>query len=149
MRALRTGNLIIAFIATTGPIAHALELISKLTLDGPLWLEVQQNLYRGWGGVFGPVEIAALLSTIALLSATWRDRTKRRGYLIAAVCYAAMIGVFFVFNQPVNVAVTTWTPTTLPAQWGDYRLRWEIGHALAAILSLLAFVILLRQRGRR
>jgi len=50
IRPLRTANLIIAFIVTTGPIAHVLEMISKLTLDGPLWLEIQQHLYRGWGG---------------------------------------------------------------------------------------------------
>jgi len=53
MLALRTANLIIAFIATTAPIAHALEMISKLTLDGPLWLGVQQHLYRGWGRYLG------------------------------------------------------------------------------------------------
>jgi hypothetical protein len=27
--------------------AHVLELPNKLALSGPLWLEVQQNLYRG------------------------------------------------------------------------------------------------------
>ena len=52
MLALRTATLIIAFIATTAPIAHVLEMISKLTLDGPLWLGVQQHLYRGWGGIW-------------------------------------------------------------------------------------------------
>jgi len=51
MLALRTATLIIAFIATTAPIAHVLEMISKLTLDRPLWLGVQQHLYRGWGGI--------------------------------------------------------------------------------------------------
>ena len=66
MLALRSAHLIIAFIATTAPIAHALEMISKLTLDGPLWLGVQRHLYRGWGEVFGPVEIIAFLSTLAL-----------------------------------------------------------------------------------
>ena len=145
MRALRTAILIIAFIATTAPIAHVLEMISKLSLDGPLWLEIQQHLYRGWGEVFGPVEIAALLSTLTLLSVPWRDRTRRRAYLIAAVCYAAMLAVFFIFNRPVNNAVNGWTLATLPADWSDYRLRWEIGHALAALLSVFAFVTLLCQ----
>jgi hypothetical protein len=40
MFTLRTANLFIAFIATTAPIAHTLEMISKLTLDGPLWLGI-------------------------------------------------------------------------------------------------------------
>jgi hypothetical protein len=66
MLALRTATLIIDFIATTAPIAHVLEMISKLTLDRPLWLGVQQHLYRGWGEIFGPVEIVAFLSTLAL-----------------------------------------------------------------------------------
>jgi uncharacterized membrane protein YhaH (DUF805 family) len=85
------------------------------------------------------------MTTLALISATWRDRAKRHAYLIVAVCYTAMIAVFFVFNQPVNKAVDGWTPATLPPDWSDYRLRWETGHALAALLSVLAFVTLLRQ----
>src|SRR6516225_9063761 len=98
MFALRIANLVIAFIATTAPIAHALEMISKLTLDGPLWLEVQQHLYRGWGEVFGPVEIIAFLSTLALLLLTRRDRAIRHAYLIAAMSYAVMLVDFFAFN---------------------------------------------------
>jgi hypothetical protein len=148
MLALRTANLIIAFIATTAPIAHALEMISKLTLDGPLWLGIQRHLYRGWGEIFGPVEILALLSTLALLVVTWRDRSSRRAYLIATVCYAVMLADFFVFNRPVNEALPGWTPATLPADWSDYRLRWEIGHALTALFSVIAFVTLIRRRIR-
>src|SRR5262252_2617187 len=105
MLALRTANLIIAFIATTAPIAHVHEMISKLTLDGPLWLGVQQHLYRGWGEVFGPVEVIAFLSTLALLLLTWRVRSSRHAYLIAVVCYAVILADFFVFNRPVNEAL--------------------------------------------
>jgi hypothetical protein len=145
MLALRTANLIIAFIATTAPIAHTLEMISKLTLDGPLWLGVQQHLYRGWGEVFGPVEIVAFLSTLALLLLTWQDRSSRHAYLIAVVCYAVMLADFFVFNRPVNEALPSWTPETLPADWSNYRLRWEIGHALTALFSVIAFATLIHQ----
>ena len=48
MLALRTANLIIAFIATTAPIAHALEMISKLTLDGGSGSEFS-NIFIGVG----------------------------------------------------------------------------------------------------
>ena len=146
MFALRTANLIIAFIATTAPIAHTLEMISKLTLDGPLWLGIQQHLYRGWGEIFGPVEIVAFLSTLALLVVTRRHRSSRRAYLVALVCYAAMLADFFVLNRPVNEAVRDWTPVTLPSNWSDYRLRWEIGHSLTALFSVIAFVTLIRRR---
>jgi hypothetical protein len=117
MLALRTANLIIAFIATTAPIAHALEMISKLTLDGPLWLGIQQHLYRGWGEIFGPVEIVALLSTLALLVVTWRDRSSRRAYLVATVCYAVMLADFFIFNRPVNEALRSQRPPSQPRQF--------------------------------
>ena len=123
-------------------------MISKLTLDRPLWLGIQQHLYRGWGEIFGTVEIAAFLSTLALLILTWRDRSIRRwrAYLIALACYAAMLADFFIFNLPVNEALRAWTPRTLPANWSDYRLRWEIGHAFTALFSAIAFVILIRRR---
>jgi hypothetical protein len=55
-----------------------------------------------------------------------------------------MIVVFFVFNAPVNKAVRNWTPTTLPSDWPAYRLRWETGHALAAVLAVVGLVAMLR-----
>jgi hypothetical protein len=63
---LRPSNLVLAAAAVLAPMAHVLELPSKLILDGPLWVTVQQHLYRGWGPVFGgPIEVAAL-ATVAL-----------------------------------------------------------------------------------
>ena len=57
-----------------------------------------------------------------------------------------MLADFFVFNRPVNEAVRDWTPVTLPSNWSDYRLRWEIGHSLTALFSVIAFVTLIRRR---
>jgi hypothetical protein len=148
LRTLANINLVIAFIATTGPIAHVLELLPKLALDGPLWLGIQQHLYRGWGAVFGPVEILALLSSL-LLMMQFRDHPARlRVYLIASLCYALMLICFFVFNNPVNQALNGWTAATMPADWMRYRTQWEIGHALAALLSVIAFIVLIRARLR-
>jgi hypothetical protein len=145
MRTLRIINLIFAFIATTAPMAHALEMISKLKLDGALWLGIQQHLYRGWGEAFGPVEILALVTTVALLLMRWRDRHTRTACLIAALCYAAMLINFFAFNEPVNQLINGWTIDTLPANWSVYRTQWEVGHALTALFSVTAFVVLVRQ----
>ena len=139
---VRIANLILAALAATGPMAHVLELPNKLTLDGPLWLAVQQQVYRGWGLVFGPVEILALLTTLALTVVRRGSRVAFRPSLVATLAYAGMLAVFFVFNAPVNDALAGWTPATLPPDWPDYRLRWEIGHALAAGLSIIALVAL-------
>ncbi|HEY2035076.1 MAG TPA: anthrone oxygenase family protein [Rhizomicrobium sp.] len=141
---LRSVSLVLAFIATTAPAAHVLEMASKLTLDGPLWLAIQQKLYRGWGPVFGPVEIACLILAFALFIRSRADRPASNLYLLAMLCYGGMIASFFLFNDPVNAALSHWSATTLPANWSDYRLKWESGHAIAAALAIVAFMAQLR-----
>ena len=143
--ALRAINLILAVVAALAPLAHVLELRNKLALDGPLWLAVQQHLYRGWGPLLGrPVEIGALATALALLVARRRDPATRRLALVAVLAYAGMIAAFFVFNDPVNAALNGWTPGDLPSNWRAYRLRWEAGHALSAALSIVALAALTR-----
>ena len=142
---LRPSNLILAAAAVLAPMAHVLELPSKLTLDGPLWVAIQQHLYRGWGPVIGgPIEVAALATTLALLIIRRGRRETGLFTLAAALAYCGMIVTFFVFNKPVNSAVNTWTPASYPSDWQSYRARWETGHALAALLSLFALGALLR-----
>jgi hypothetical protein len=140
MRTLRRIHLVLAILATFAPVAHVLEMPNKLALDGPLWLAVQQHLYRGWGPAIGaPTEIGALL-TAGLIA--WR--TGARWALLAVGCYLGMLACFFVFNGPANAALNGWTAATLPADWSALRMRWELGHALAALLALVALAAALR-----
>lgn len=140
-------NLLFAVLATWAPLAHVLELPNKLALDGALWLAIQQQLYRGFGPLLGgPAEIGALATTLGALYARRADARPRRLSALAALAYAAMVAVFFVFNAPVNAAVNGWTASTLPGNWPQYRLRWETGHALAALLSVVALAVLIRAR---
>ena len=138
MRWLRWLALLIGFLACLAPMAHLLELPNKLRLNGPLWLAVQQNLYNGWGPVIGaPTEICGLIISLVLLAANRRRQRLALLFGLAAVFYFGMLLTFFLLNAPVNEAVNTWTPATLPADWASYRLRWETGHALAAMFALL------------
>jgi len=148
LKAIRTIALVIAFLATTAPISHLLELPSKLTLDGPLWLSIQQHLYLGWSTFYGPIQILALVVCVVLFVVSRRDPDYRNAYLVAALCYVSMILYFFLFNDWVNQTLAHWTATTLPANWSQYRLKWETGYALAALFSLIAFVTLLHARIR-
>lgn len=145
MTGLRWLNIILAFLATLAPMAHVLELPNKLALDGPAWLFVQQHLYRGWGPIVGaPTEIGALATSLLLLLPRFCGTAARGPTLFAAACYVAMLAAFFIFNAPVNAAVAVWTAATLPSDWPSYRLWWESGHALSALLSLAAFAAVLR-----
>jgi len=56
----------------------------------------------------------------------------------------AMLATFFVLNAPVNQAVNGWTSASLPNDWPAYRMRWEIGHALAALMAIIALAAVLR-----
>jgi len=147
MTGLGRANLVLAMMAAAAPLAHLLEMPNKLTLDGPLWLAVQQHLYRGWGPFIGaPAEIGALATTLALLALRRRRRATRGLTLVAALAYAGMLASFLLLNAPVNAAVNSWTAPSLPADWGDYRLRWEAGHAVAAVLSAIGLAALVRCR---
>jgi hypothetical protein len=148
MKWLRSIALMFAFLATTAPIAHVLEMPSKFALEGPLWLSVQQHLYGGWDNLFWSIQILALLCSVVLFALSKGDRENRGAYLIATVCYLAVILYFFLFNDLVNTALSQWTATTMPADWQKYRLKWETGYALAALFSLFAFVTLVRTRHR-
>jgi hypothetical protein len=154
LSALRPVNLAFAVLAALPPIAHVLEMPNKLALDAPLWLAVQQHLYRGWGPFYGgPVEIVAFATTMTLMVARRRDRAPMRLTVVAALAYVGMIVTFFLFNDPVNAALNSWTPSSIPSDWTGYRLQGEIGHALAAILSIVAIITLVRawfiERDRR
>src|SRR5262249_34173159 len=137
-------NLILAAAAVLAPMAHVLELPSKLTLDGPLWVAIQQHLYTGWGPVIGgPNQVGPPAATVGLLLLLRGRRETGLLTLAAALAYCGMIVTFFVFNNPVNSAVNTWTPASYPSDWQSYRARWETGH-VAALLSLFALGVLLR-----
>jgi hypothetical protein len=68
-----------------------------------------------------------------------RGRRGARWTLAAALCVTAGLGVWFAMVAPVNAALSGWTPETLPADWTEYRNRWEAGHAVHAVLFALGF----------
>ena len=137
---LRRLTLCVAFVACLAPMAHVLEMPNKLRLEGGLWLDVQQNLYSGWGPLIGgPTEVGGLVATLVLLVASRRRTQPALLYGIAALGYIAMLLCFFLLNAPVNAALDEWTPATLPSGWSQFRLRWELGHTLAALFAVVAF----------
>jgi hypothetical protein len=116
---------------------------AKLKLDGESWYATQ-FLYQGWGAFFGPIEALTLLVTAWWLW-TARSRTAGRGSLaMALACYVGMQLCFWTFNFPVNTAVASWTPASLPPDWSASRATWEWSHATRAVLAFVALVCLQR-----
>ncbi len=89
MKWIWLANLVLSLLAVLAPMAHVLELPNKLSLDGELWLAVQQNLYRGWGPFLGgPVEIGALATSLFLALQRRRIGAESWPMLIASLGYA-------------------------------------------------------------
>jgi Domain of unknown function (DUF1772) len=145
MKWFRWANLALGTAAAATPVAHVLERPNKLSLDKDLWLAVQQHLYRGWGPFLGgPAEIGALASSFLLAYLRRKISGSLWPTLIASAGYAGMIVVFFTMNAPVNDDVSRWTKATVPLDWTSYRMRWESGHAIAALLSVVSLAALIR-----
>ena len=116
--------------------AHLIALPNKAGLDDVTYLAVQQ-IYRGWA-LAGLVLVVALVSTgmLAFLS-----RVQRRAFLLAAVGFGSLVAsavTFFVLVFPANQATGNWT--RVPPEFPALRSQWEAGHAIAAVLVLLALI---------
>ena len=138
LRMVRFIALMSTALALGAALAHLFELANKIDLSRDEYLTVQQ-LYQGWA-LLGVVEAVSLLSVSALAVMA---RTKRRSLvwtLIAALCIAATLVVFFTVTFPANQRTGNWT--TLPANWQELRTQWEYSHATRAILYLLGFAAL-------
>jgi hypothetical protein len=53
------------------------------------------------------------------------------------------LGALFAYVYPANLAFATWTPDTMPADWPRYRASWEYGHAVRAVLGVVALCALI------
>ncbi|HEX4231116.1 MAG TPA: hypothetical protein VHZ07_20735 [Bryobacteraceae bacterium] len=137
--------MLLAIVAIAMPLAHVVELPNKLALDGALWLAVQQHLYRGWGPFFGgPVEIGALITSLLFIYIARQDLRTRLLMIAASLAYIGMIAAFFMLNRSVNEAVAIWTASTIPPYWREARMRWESGHCIAFVFSLIGAWSVLR-----
>jgi hypothetical protein len=141
---LLRANLALGVFSMLAPGTHVLETPNKLLLDADLWLAVQQHLYRGWGPFLGgPAEVSSLAASIVLAYVRRKNNAVLWAALIACIGYAGMLTAFFALNSPVTAAVSSWKSTTLPSNWTSYRLRWEVGHAIAALLSVISLAALI------
>jgi hypothetical protein len=100
---------------------------------------VVQGIYRGWA-LFGVVLLPAAAVILALTIALWRRGMAFRYALVAFVCMAATLAIFFAWTYPANVATANWT--IAPDNWAALRRQWEYAHAANAVLTFVALCAL-------
>ena len=139
LKSVRLLNLLLVALTLGMTFSHALEYPGKGSLTGADWLMLQHNIYIVFGVVGAIIEVTAIATTWIVL---WQLRGWKLARVLtlgAALCGTAAFAVWFAYVDPVNNALLTWTPKTLPTNWTFYRDQWEAGHAMNAALFALAF----------
>ena len=130
-------SLLLTALAAGVVVRHVMSRAGKITLPGPLFIAVQNTLYRSWGKKVGAVEIGAFLST---LTVTVLARGKGPIFalsLASLLCLVGMMLLWAVFINPINVRVRASTSECLPADWALLRDRWHRLHAIRAIFAII------------
>jgi hypothetical protein len=135
LNTLRYISVLFAAVGMAGGLAHLFELPHKILLSAADYLTVQE-IYRGWT-LLGIPDVGALLSAMALAVMVRSNRKIFGLTLMAALCFALGLAVFFVFTYPVNQQTFNWV--LLPDNWLQLRRQWEYSHAANAVLFFIGF----------
>jgi hypothetical protein len=138
MRILKGAALLSTFAAALPSAAHLLELPGKAGLSPATYFEVQ-SIYAGWAWFAIPVLLAVVLNAWLGTALLPRDRLAAASALSAASLTGATIAIFFTAIDPANRFTREWTSPT--AGWQNYRASWEHGHAISALLLIVALVL--------
>jgi hypothetical protein len=140
----RAGIVAVAAAALTMGLtfAHTLELPQKLGYDAAMWIRVQQSLYRYFGLVGGPVEVAAVIAAVVF---AFRARGRPGGRLAAvgAALFVVALAWWFAVVNTANAQIGGWAVDAAPSDWERWRAQWEFGHATHFALTLAGFLALL------
>lgn len=148
MRVVQFIALVLTALALVPAGAHLAALPNKIGLGEASYF-IAQSIYRGWA-LFGIVLFGALIANLALAVVLRAQRAPLAFALIAALCLAAMLAIFFAYTYPANEATANWT--MVPDNWRQLRRQWEYSHAVNAAVTFAGFcsvvmsVLLTRQR---
>jgi hypothetical protein len=124
---------------------HLMQLPARMGWDQYLWVgsTVQGGLYNLFGSIGAVIDVATVIA-LALLAYFVREhgRPGFRLALAAAILFALALVLWWVLVYPVNVELAKWVNGPVPADWTDYRSRWEWGHAIISVVELAGFAAL-------
>jgi len=136
-------SLLLTALAAGVVLGHVMSRAGKVTLPGPLFVTVQNTLYRNWRKRVGAVEIGAFLSTLVVAFLT-----RGRGAIFALslaglLCLAGILLVWAVFINPINILVRASTSESPPADWALLCDRWHRLHAIRSIFAVVGLSALI------
>ena len=129
-------SLLLTALAAGVVLGHVMSRPGKIALPGPLFITVQNTLYRNWGKWVGAVETGAFLSTLVVTFPCHGRGVIFALSLAGLLCLAVMLLVWAVSINPINVQVQASTSESFPADWASLRDRWHRLHAIRAIFAI-------------
>lgn len=131
MTILRCLAIILTALALVPAGAHLFALPNKIGMPMEAYFTVQ-SIYSGWA-LLGIVLLGALFVTLVLAVRIRHQPWAFRLALLAFLCLAANLAIFFLWTYPANQATDNWT--MIPQDWQVLRKQWELSHAVNAILT--------------
>jgi hypothetical protein len=122
-------------------LAHLLELSHRLAYDARLWAQLTSPdaLYRYFGIIGGPLEVATVVAVTVLAMTVGYQRPAGRFALAAALLHTAALGVWLGVVLPADIGSGDWSTGAVPSDWERWRVHWETGHTASFGLLLLGF----------
>ena len=146
LRVTRFVAIMLAALTFGMGFCHLMQLPARMGWDQYLWVgsTVQGGLYSAFGSIGAVIDVAAVIA-LGLLAYFVREhgRPGFRLALTAALLFALALVLWWVVVYPVNVELAKWVNGPVPADWTDYRSRWEWGHAVISLLELAGFAALI------
>jgi hypothetical protein len=139
--------LVIMLIGLTVGMAvfHLMAMPTRLEWSEAQWLAetVRSGLYHPFGALGAGIAFASVIGLAVLAVIVRRHRRwVARLSTLAATMFVLALLVWWAMVFPVNVEIADWTAGAVPPDWSRTRLRWEIGHAIAAALEFTGFCAL-------
>jgi hypothetical protein len=138
MKALQFLALVLTALALVPAGAHLLELPNKIDLSERDYFAVQ-SIYRGWA-MLGIVLVGAVVANLVLAVFLRGEGPAFACAVIAFLCIAVTLVIYFAFTLPANQVTSNWTQ--VPANWQHVRWEWEASHAANGALTFIGFCAL-------
>jgi uncharacterized membrane protein len=125
-------------------MTHLLELPQRMRFDQQLWIKltVFENLYKLFGSVGAAFEITAIFMAVVLVFLV-RKRGSTFYWTLGGVIFLVLAFVSWImFVAPMNAEFAKWLTNPIPADWRQYRDRWEYAHAINAFIKIIGLSLL-------
>jgi uncharacterized membrane protein len=117
----------------------------QINLDVNAYTQVRKLIDASMRSNFKYVIYAALLGNLLLLVLTLKNPGSVL-FVAATIAFVALVVDTLLTvkgNLPINNIINTWEPSSVPADWADYRTKWLTIFQYRQVANIIGFLSLL------